>query len=214
MSQLKATRSELLRLKKRLQAAKRGQELLQQKLDILLIELSKYVREFVEQSKKVSFSLKEVYTTVIAIKAFSDQQSFHNFINLMQGALEAEVTFNSVMGVSFPQIVIFQKNSFSNFYSTVLDLHPTSEKVFSETEKVITALIKLIELQQIILALAEAVRSTKIRVNSLKYYVIPSMERAILFISLRISEMEREEFYRIKKIKSKILKSKKSLELQ
>ncbi|MCX8188348.1 MAG: V-type ATP synthase subunit D [Nitrososphaeria archaeon] len=211
MPQLKATRSELLRLKKRLQAAKRGQELLQQKLDVLLIELSKYVREYVEQSKKVSFSLREVYNAVMTIKVFSNQQSFYNFVNLMRGALEAEVTFNSVMGISFPQIVISQKNSFTNFYSTVLNLLPTSENVFYETEKVITALIKLIELQQIILALAEAVRSTKIRVNSLKYYVIPSMERAILFISLRISEMEREEFYRIKKIKSKISKSEMSL---
>jgi len=208
MSQLKATRSELLRLKKRLQAARRGQELLQQKLDVLLIELSKYVKEYIEQSKRLSFSLKEVYSSIIAVKAFSDQQNFHTFTNLMHGSLEADVSFNSVMGISFPQITISLKNSFSNFYPTILNLYPAAEKAFSETETVIAALIKLIELQQIILALAEAVRSTKVRVNSLKYYVIPSMERAISFISLRISEMEREEFYRIKKIKSKISKSK------
>jgi|YelNatPaOPRAMG01_1025707.scaffolds.fasta_scaffold01074_32 V/A-type H+-transporting ATPase subunit D len=214
MSQVKATRSELLRLKKRLQAARRGQELLQQKLDVLLIELSKYVKEYVEQSKKVSVSLKEVYFSIIATKAFSDQQSFHVFTNLMKGSLEADVSFNSVMGISFPQITISLKNSFSNFYSIVLNLYPVSEKAFSETENVIAALIKLVELQQIILALAEAIRSTKVRVNSLKYYVIPSMEQAISFISLRISEMEREEFYRIKKIKSKILKSERSLEVQ
>lgn len=207
MSQVKPTRSELLKLKKRLLVAQKGQKLLQQKLDVLMLELSKYVTDYLEQSKKVSAFLKETYISIPEVKAFSTQQSFSTFTNLMEDSLEANISFNSIMGISFPQITISMKKTFSSFYSQVLELYPKAEDLFAKIENMVTTLIKLVELQEIIFALARAIRSTKRRVNALKYYTIPSIERSISFVSFRIKEMEREDFYRLKKVKSKLVKS-------
>merc|ERR1711998_660376 len=72
-------------------------------------------------------------------------------------------------------------------------------------------LINLASLQTSFVKLDEAIKITNRRVNALEHVVIPRIENTIAYIISELDELEREEFFRLKKIQAK-KKEKKDLE--
>merc|ERR1719213_1315706 len=64
-------------------------------------------------------------------------------------------------------------------------------------------LIKLASLQTSFVTLDNAIKTTSRRVNALEYVVMPRIEGIIAYIKSEMDEMEREEFFRVKKVVEK-----------
>merc|ERR1712070_743024 len=64
-------------------------------------------------------------------------------------------------------------------------------------------LIKLASLQTSFVKLDEAIKITNRRVNALEHVVIPRIENTIAYIISELDELEREEFFRLKKVQAK-----------
>jgi len=65
----------------------------------------------------------------------------------------------------------------------------------------------LAQLEKEVKELAREIELTRRRVNALEYVMIPDLEEAIRFISMKINEMERSNLVRLMKIKD-IVRSK------
>ena len=64
-------------------------------------------------------------------------------------------------------------------------------------------MIELASLQCAFVTLDEAIKTTNRRVNALEHTIIPKLENTILYIKGELDELEREEFFRLKKIQGK-----------
>ncbi|XP_064215126.1 V-type proton ATPase subunit D isoform X2 [Tribolium castaneum] len=86
------------------------------------------------------------------------------------------------------------------------------KKSFQEAGKL---LVDLATLQTSFLTLDEVIKVTNRRVNAIEYVIIPKIERTVKYIISELDELEREEFYRLKKIQDKKkLKAKREVEFQ
>uniref|UniRef100_A0A183BRX0 V-type proton ATPase subunit D n=1 Tax=Globodera pallida TaxID=36090 RepID=A0A183BRX0_GLOPA len=69
--------------------------------------------------------------------------------------------------------------------------------------KAVELLVELATLQTCFITLDEAIKVTNRRVNAIEHVIIPKIENTLTYIVTELDEMEREEFFRMKKIQAK-----------
>jgi V/A-type H+-transporting ATPase subunit D len=196
---------ELLTLRKRRIIAERGRDLLREKLDALMIEFFQFVREISTLRTKAQRLLTEAY------EDFVEAQMAIGYMKLEQTSVGVEDRFSietkarNVIGVTIPYIQVNVKplSSFPyNAYDTSIRLDEATLKMADA----IKAIAELSSAEAAVRKLAEAIASTKRRVNSLEYVIIPRMLNTIRYIEMHLEEAEREDFFRLKRIKGRIAK--------
>jgi len=69
--------------------------------------------------------------------------------------------------------------------------------------KALETLVELASLQTAFTILDEVIRATNRRVNAIEHVIIPRLENTIRYVISELDEMDREEFFRLKKIQGK-----------
>ena len=205
ISGIHPTRMELLALRKRRDIAQRGRDLLREKLDALMIEFFENVRQISLLRERSHALLQEAYAL------FIEAQMVHGLARLEQFAVGVEDRFDldtrtrNVIGVTLPQLQIRT----SAIKTVPYNLLATSAKLDEATMKMGEALRAIAELSSAEAStrkLAQAIASTKRRVNSLDYVIIPRVLQSIRYIQMHLEEREREDFFRLKRIKRRMEK--------
>jgi V-type H+-transporting ATPase subunit D len=125
-----------------------------------------------------------------------------------EGALTARVRVgagvNNVAGVKLPVFTKYETGAAADNQS--LGLVGGGKKIVAVREKftvLLDMLIKLASLQTSFQTLDEALKVTNRRVNALENVTIPKIEGVLDYISRELDELEREDFTRLKLVKSK-----------
>ncbi|HDI12910.1 MAG: V-type ATP synthase subunit D [Hadesarchaea archaeon] len=197
------TRMELIKLKRRIDLAQRGHDLLREKMDALVMEFFDVLRRIqdskrvaIEQLHKAHQALSECFAEIGTIETLESARETIRDARL-------EISSRHVMGISVPMIedVEMKRDALARGYG----LHTTSsalDESAREFELALKLLIRYAELEASAFAIAKELEKTRRRVNALEYILIPRLERTIKFISMRLDEMERENFTRLKRIKA------------
>ena len=108
------------------------------------------------------------------------------------------------MGVSLPRVqeVTLQRKPDERKYSIILT-NPLVDEVSLEYEKSAECVLRLLEVELTLKSLSKETRKTKRRVNALEYNIIPKLKKTRSYIEMRLAELERESFHRLKIVKRK-----------
>lgn len=197
------TRMELLTLRKRRKIAERGRDLLREKLDALMIEFFQFVREINALRAKAHDLLARSYGS------FVEAQMAMGYTKLAQSSIGVEDRFEiesksrNIIGVTIPYIQV-NLRPLAGFPYDAYDTSVTLDDATLKMAEAIKAIAELSSAEAAVKKLAEAIASTKRRVNSLEYVVIPRMIATIRYIEMHLEEAEREDFFRLKRIKSRM----------
>ncbi len=205
VSDVKPTRSELLLLKKKITLAKSGHSLLKKKRDGLIIEffkaleLAKNIRaELVEEYKK---ALQKMNTA----RAVESDLALKSLAMAVKDKPIIELETKNVMGVLVPKVRkgSLQKSLFQRGYGYVAGSIKTDEAVLAY-EKLVEKVLAAAEYETVLKRLLEEIDKTKRKVNALEKITIPRLESDASYIRLRLEEIERENFSRLKHIKARV----------
>jgi V/A-type H+-transporting ATPase subunit D len=133
------------------------------------------------------------------------------YMKLEQTSIGVEDRFSiatkarNVIGVTIPYIQVDVK-PLSGFPYNVYDTSIRLDEATLKMADAIKAIAELSSAEAAVKKLAEAIASTKRRVNSLEYVIIPRMLNTIRYIEMHLEEAEREDFFRLKRIKSRMAK--------
>ncbi len=197
------TRMELLMLKRRKNLAEKGHDLLKEKRDALIMEFFDILEDVRKLRNDVNEALKEAYDALAMTKMIMGPLKVEEVATSIPPILELDVSTRNVMGVRVPLLRVEEKSE-----STLISSYgftDTSAKLDEAVEKfrnALKAIIRLAETEAAVKRLAEEIEKTKRRVNALKYIIIPRLTNTILFIELHLEEREREDLFRMKRIKS------------
>ncbi|GLB34815.1 putative vacuolar ATP synthase subunit D [Lyophyllum shimeji] len=198
-----ATRMALTNTKLRLKGAQTGHSLLAKKRDALTTRFRAILKKVDEAKRKMgrvmqlaSFSMAEVTYTTGDISYLVQEQA-------KQASFKVKTKQENVSGVVLPTFEVDRVPG-SDFNLT--GLGRGGQQVLKAKEvyaKAIETLVELASLQTAFTILDEVIRATNRRVNAIEHIVIPRLENTIKYILSELDEMDREEFFRLKKVQGK-----------
>ena len=201
------TRMELLSLKNRTKLAVKGHGLLKEKRDALIKEFFDILDRVKGVRESAERSLKEANEALLEAQIAMGDLAVRKASLSVKESIDVDIKSRSVMGVSVPvtNVKIEERSIIDRGYSfsdTTIQLDEAAKKF----EESIKFLIELGEVEKTIFLLAEEIEATKRRVNALEHIMIPRFENTEKYIDMRLQEMERENFVRLKMIRSTIEK--------
>jgi len=201
---IKPTRSELINLKRKIQLSERGYKILKMKRDGLILEFFKVLAT----AKDSRGELLDKYQLAVDMMAVAN--TVEGAIGVKSAAFSVkevpEITLKSknIMGVIVPQIEASKvKKSLVDRGYGILGTSTVIDETASAFEELVESIIESAEIETTMKRLLDEIEKTKRRVNALEYKVIPELTAARDFIKMRLDEMEREELFRMKRIKAR-----------
>jgi V/A-type H+-transporting ATPase subunit D len=211
MEQVKPTRMELMKKKAQIKLAEQGRDLLREKMDALIQEFFKILttvsnsREELEQvSRSADFAL-------LIAQAVDDPLTLKSASFATRKAITVNISGKNIMGVPVP--VIEKKRVSKSILERGYGIIATSGRIDETAERFeaeLDLLIELAETETAMRRLGAEIQMNRRRVNALEQILIPELKTQAKYIKNAIEEREREDLFRLKKVKTIIERKKKS----
>jgi V/A-type H+-transporting ATPase subunit D len=201
-----ATKSNLLRLSGELTFSKEGRDLLDEKREILIMEIMGMLENAHRKRLAVEKELAEAYQTLAIAKVIVGTRNIQRASLGIQTEAQIEIRERSVMGVVVPVVRVKWKETEEKskprygFVGTTYALDKATQ-LFSGCLKL---LVDLAEVETTLWKLATELKKVQRRFNALDNLLIPQYAETVKYIEYTLEEKEREILFQLKRVKEKL----------
>lgn len=196
------TRMELLKLKTKMKLAKKGHDLLKEKRDALIMEFFEIIDEAKDARKRVEDVLYAAYRSLTIAQATLGSLKVAEASLSVKPITSLEIKSKNIMGIKVPvlNLTMPERTLLERGYS-IKETSAQVDDAAAKFEEALKLTVKLAEVEITIKLLAEEIEKTKRRVNALENILLPRLSTTVKYIKMRLDEMERENFFKLKRIK-------------
>lgn len=195
---LAPTKTNLIKLQENLKIAEEGYELLDEKREVLIMELMDNVRGYKDLEQQITDKLEAAYQALEKAIITNKEEIIEN-IGANMEAPDIEVRTRSVMGIPVPEIQIESQGELKPIPLEFTDEY--FDDAYKKFRDIIEDLIEWAAKEALLWRLGNEINKTQKRVNALENQFIPDYKSKIKTIEEALEEEEREEFFRRKRIK-------------
>jgi V/A-type H+-transporting ATPase subunit D len=193
---------ELLKLRRRLETAKRGHKLLKDKLDELLKEFMARIAENRRLRGEVEAALFEAYGLLAISRAEAGSPAIAAALLAGRPADLVSAGEHNVMSVRVPVLELGEVPSPEGY--SLATTPALLDGALENLSGVVPRMVELAEREKAIELLAAEIETTRRRVNALEYVLMPQLDDAVRSIRMKLEENERSERTRLMKVKDMI----------
>ena len=201
---VKPTRKNLMAIEDRIDLSERGHSTLEKKRDGLIMEFM----DILDQARDVRGDLETDYEvaqrTINMARAMEGDVAVRGAAAALKEHPEITLRSKNVMGVVVPQIESTRvKKSLDQRGYGVLGTSARIDEVATAYENLLETVILAAEVETAMRKMLDEIETTKRRVNALEFTLLPDLYESKEYIDQKLEEQEREEIFRLKKIKGK-----------
>jgi V/A-type H+-transporting ATPase subunit D len=199
--QIAPTKSNLIRVKERLNTALEGYDLLEQKREILVMELMAKVEQVKMLERSLDAKVAEAYPALKRMLIVVGRERADKLSRNIHYQFELTEKREIAAGMSLPGLEVKLPNAVLK-YSPANSFAECDETVL-EFFGLLKILTELAAVRTIAWRLAREVRKTQRRVNALEKLVIPTARETKTYIESSLEEKDRDSFFTSKLLKRK-----------
>lgn len=192
------TKSNLLKTKEEFKFAQEGYDLLEQKREVLVIEVMRRIDDCRQSKKEVDEILAYAYESLKKSFMIIGKKTVEKAAFSAISSEKINVLGSGIMGISVPTISCKQTEPFCNQYG----FKETSfclDKTVVLFSNALAKLAKLAQIEVSLWKLAFELKKTQRRANALYNILIPQFKDTIKYLEDNLEEKEREVLFQLKK---------------
>lgn len=195
------TKSNLMKAQSSKKLAEKGYDLLDKKRTILIGEMMNLIDEAKEIQSKIRSTFSDSYKALQDANVTMGINSVEEIALSINKEDDFEILLRSVMGVEIPEVK-YDKKDFKAQYG-IFRSNPALDTAVIDFQNIKHLIYRLAEIENSVFKLATEIQRTQKRANALDKIQIPKYKKQIKYIEETLEEKEREDFFRLKKVKEK-----------
>ena len=201
---VKPTRKNLMAIEDRIDLSERGHNTLEQKRDGLIMEFMDILDQAQDVRSDMAADYETAQRTIDMARAMEGDIAVRGAAAALKEHPEITTQSKNIMGVVVPQIESSKvKKSLDERGYGLLGSSARIDEAADAYEELLESIILAAEVETAMKKLLEEIETTKRRVNALEFTLLPQLYENQEYIEQKLEEQEREEIFRLKKIKDK-----------
>jgi V/A-type H+-transporting ATPase subunit D len=199
---VRPTRLELLRTRRRIVVAKKGLNLLKLKRSALIAEFFSISREALKLRGDLQKRIARGYDAIRRAEMMEGPTRLENISMLLPDVMPVQVATKNVMGVRTPRV---DRGNYTPVpVPALLDLPTSIDESIHHFQEIYQVVLDIAEKENALRRLLKEIEKTKRRASAIENVLIPRLEGIVRYIKFRFDEIERDSFSMLKSVKRKL----------
>ncbi len=199
---IRPTRLEYIRTKRRIVIARKGLKLLKLKRQALILEFFSTSKTAATLRSGLQSELIKGYESIRMAEMMAGSIRLENEAMKIPSLASLQIKSKNVMGVRIPKLVGGQRQGALTEH--LLELPTSINEAIKTFQQVHRMVLDVAEKETALRKLLLEIERTKRKSNAIENVFIPRLASAVKFITFRLDEMERDTFIMLKTVKRKM----------
>ncbi|ERH08940.1 MAG: H(+)-transporting ATP synthase, vacuolar type, subunit D [halophilic archaeon J07HX64] len=201
---VKPTRKNLMQIEDRIELSERGHDTLEKKRDGLIMEFMDILDQAQDVREDLEADYEQAQRAIDMARTMEGDVAVRGAASALKEYPELTTQSKNIMGVVVPQIESTKvKKDLEERGYGVLGTSARIDEAAEAYEDLIESIILVAEVETAMKKMLDEIEKTKRRVNALEFKLLPDLNENKEYIEQKLEEQEREEIFRMKKIKAK-----------
>ena len=199
---IRPTRLELLRTRRRIVLAKKGLNLLKLKRSALIVEFFNLSKQALALRGDLQQKIARGYVSIRQAEMMEGPTRLESISMLLPEVLPVKVSTRNVMGVKTPRVDAGGYAPVSD--AALLDLPTSIMESIHHFQGIYRVVLDIAEKENALRRLLREIEKTKRRASAIENVLIPRLQGTVRYIKFRFDELERDAFSMLKTVKRKM----------
>ncbi len=199
---IRPTRLELLRTRRRIVLARKGLNLLKQKRSALIAAFFNLSKEALALRGDLQKKIAAGYQSIRMAEMMEGPTRLENISMLLPEVHPVTVQTKNVMGVKTPKVDAGQYTPVGA--PSLLDLPTSIDESIRHFQGIYAVVLDIAEKENALRRLLHEIEKTKRRASAIENVLIPRLQNTVRYIKFRFDELERDAFSMLKTVKRKM----------